>query len=771
MTAKRIDVKGIVQGVGFRPFVYRIAKKNDLKGYVKNMGNYVEIVVSGELNNINAFLSDLKLEKPPLSKIDNISIEDIDENENLNEIYSDFTIKLSDTSEIEEEGTIPPDISICDECLKEIMNKKDRRSNYAFTACTNCGPRFTVIEKLPYDRENTSMTDFPLCEKCIEEYKNPEDRRFHAQATCCDDCGPEVFITDNSGKMISKDIDDAVKFLENGKILAIKGIGGTHLVCSINSDETILELRKRLNRPTQAFAVMSREEYLDLFSKIDENELNTMKSAKKPIVALKKNESYEKYFSKHVSNLNTVGVMLPYSGLHYLLFENTDQIAYIMTSANLPGLPMSINNDQILEKLGNIADYFLLHNRKIVNRCDDSVLKEINGKMELLRRSRGFAPEPVEVNYEKIKKSSKNILALGPELNSVACLVKNNKFYLTQYIGNTGKYETFNYLKDAVENLIKITNTNKIDAIVCDLHPSFNSTLLAKELGERYGIPVTQIQHHESHCYSLMGDSDTFENNVTIAIDGLGYGNDGNIWGGEVFLFKDGKIERTGHLEEQIQPGADLASKYPLRMLASILNKANLNIFEIINEYNYFSQKELKLIGFQLEKNINVSKTTSTGRILDSISALVSLCFERTYDGEPSIRLEALANEHTGKISEIEKLVEDSIKIENNILNTTSLVTKSLEMLNNDEKIEKIAYFIHIALADGLSKIAIETAKKQGIEYIGLTGGVSYNKIISERIVENIEKESLKPLIHERIPNGDGGISFGQAIGYLLNSN
>ncbi|GAA0129252.1 carbamoyltransferase HypF [Methanococcus maripaludis] len=771
MTAKRIDVKGIVQGVGFRPFVYRIAKKNDLNGYVKNMGNYVEIVVSGKLNNIDAFLSDLKLEKPPLSKIDNISIEDIDENENLNEIYGDFTIKLSDTSKIEEEGTIPPDISICDECLKEIMDKKDRRSDYAFTACTNCGPRFTVIEKLPYDRENTSMNDFPLCENCIEEYKNPEDRRFHAQATCCDICGPEIFITDNFGKIISNDICDAVKFLEEGKILAIKGIGGTHLVCSINSDETILELRKRLNRPTQAFAVMSREEYLDLFSNANENELNAIKSPKKPIVALKKNELYEKYFSEHVSNLNTIGVMLPYSGLHYLLFENTNQIAYIMTSANLPGLPMSIDNRQILEKLENIADYFLLHNRKIVNRCDDSVLKEINGKMELLRRSRGFAPEPIEVNYEKIKNSTKNILALGPELNSVACLVKNNKFYLTQYIGNTGKYETFNYLKDAVENLIKITNTNKIDAIVCDLHPSFNSTLFAKELGEKYKIPVTQVQHHESHCYSLMGDSDIFENNVTIAIDGLGYGNDGNIWGGEVFLFKNGKIERAGHLEEQIQPGADLASKYPLRMLASILNKTNLNVSEIIKGYNYFSEKELKLILFQLEKNINVSKTTSTGRVLDSISALVSLCFERTYDGEPSIRLEALANEYTGEISEIEKLVEESIKIENNILDTTSLVVKSLEMLNNNEKIEKIAYFIHIAIADGLSKIAIETAKKQSIEYIGITGGVSYNKIISERIVENIKKESLKPLIHERIPNGDGGISFGQAIGYLLNSN
>ncbi|ABO35833.1 (NiFe) hydrogenase maturation protein HypF [Methanococcus maripaludis C5] len=769
MITKRIDVKGIVQGVGFRPFVYRIAKKNDLKGYVKNMGNYVEIVVFGDLKNIDAFLSDLRLEKPPLSKIDKLSIENIDEN--LNEIYSDFTIKLSENSEIEEEGTTPPDISICGECLKEIMDKKDRRSNYAFTACTNCGPRFTVIEKLPYDRENTSMKDFPLCENCIEEYKNPENRRFHAQATCCDICGPELFITDNSGKIISKDIKDAVKFLENGKIVAIKGIGGTHLVCSINSDKSVLELRKRLNRPTQAFAIMSREEYLDLFSKIDENELNAIISPKKPIVALKKNEFYEKYFSEHVSNVNTIGVMLPYSGLHYLLFENTDQIAYIMTSANLPGLPMSIDNKEILKKLENIADYFLLHNRKIVNRCDDSVLKEINGKMQFLRRSRGFAPEPVEVNYEKIKNNSKNILALGPELNSVACLIKNNKFYLTQYIGNTGKYETFNYLKEATENLINITNTNKIDAIVCDLHPSFNSTIFAKEMGEKYGIPVTQVQHHESHCYSLMGDSDIFENNITIAIDGLGYGNDGNIWGGEVFLFKDGKIERIGHLEEQIQPGADLASKYPLRMLASILNKANLNVSEIINGYDYFSEKELKLILFQLEKNINVSKTTSTGRILDSISALVSLCFERTYDGEPSIRLEALANEYAGKISEIEKLVEDSIKIENNVLNTTYLVVKAIEMLNNNEKIEKIAYFIHIALANGLSKIAIETAKKHNIEYIGITGGVSYNKIISERIVENIKKESLKPLIHEKIPNGDGGISFGQAIGYLLNSN
>lgn len=770
MDLKRIDVKGIVQGVGFRPFVYRIAKENGLKGYVKNMGNYVEIVVSGSSNEIDSFLSDLKTKKPTLSQINDIKITNIDSNE----IYNDFTIKISENTVNEEEGTIPPDISICDDCLNEIMDNRNRRASYAFTACTNCGPRFTVIEKLPYDRENTSMNEFLLCEKCINEYKNPEDRRFHAQATCCETCGPELFITDKSGKIISESVLDAVKLLENGKILAIKGIGGTHLVCSVDSDETVLKLRKRLNRPTQAFAIMSLEKYLNKFSDVEKIELKALTSPKRPIVALTKNDTYNNYFSKHVSNLDTIGVMLPYSGLHYLLFENTKKLAYIMTSANLPGLPMSIENSQILEKLGDIADYFLLHNRKIVNRCDDSVLKQIDGKMTFLRRSRGYAPEPVEINNnEKIKNNSKNILALGPELNSVACLVKNNKFYLTQYIGNTGKYETFNYLKDAVSNLIKITNTNKIDAMVCDLHPSFNSTNFARELSEKYNVPLFQVQHHESHAYSLMGDCDNFNDNITISIDGLGYGSDGNIWGGEVFLFKNGVFERIGHLKEQMQPGGDLATKYPLRMLASILKDTlkKEELLEFIKRYDHFSEKELKMFFFQLEKNINVSKTTSTGRILDSISALISLCFEKTYDGEPSIRLEALANEyHPENDEKIEKLVEESIEINDNVLNTTKIVQKCYEMLNNNETPEKIAYFIHIALSDGLSKIAVENAKKYGIEYIGLTGGVSYNKIISERIIKNIEKEHLKPLIHEKIPNGDGGIAFGQAVGYLLNN-
>jgi hydrogenase maturation protein HypF len=775
---KKITVKGIVQGVGFRPFVYRIAKNNNLRGYVKNMGNYVEIVVMGNKDNINSFLDDLMTKKPPLAQIDEINV--FDELDELKFNYEDFIIEKSQENENnEEEGTIPPDVAICEDCLNEIMDKNDRRYRYPFTACTNCGARFTIVRELPYDRENTSMDEFPLCEDCLNEYKNHKDRRFHAQATCCPKCGPEVFLTDENGNILHKKDDavkNAVKLLKDGYILAIKGVGGTHLACCCDKDDIVLNLRKRLNRPTQPFAVMTKPEYLNLFANFDDTELNLLKSPKRPIVVLEKNEDYDKYFSKHVSNLNTIGVMFPYSALHHLLFDETDKIAYIMTSANLPGLPMAIKNDEILNNLKDIADYFLLHNREIVNRCDDSVLKKINNRMIFLRRSRGYAPEPITVNNLAFK-NDKNILCVGPELNSTACLVKGNKFYLTQYIGKTSKYETFNYLNDAIKNLMKITNTNKIDAVVCDLHPNYNSTKLAHELAEKFGAELYKIQHHRAHAYSLMGDNDVFEDGIFIAIDGLGYGEDGNIWGGEVLKYdkNKNKMERIGHLEEQYQAGGDLATKYPLRMLLSILYKklSRDELIEFIKGYNFFSDKDLKLMLFQLDKKINVVKTTSCGRILDSISAMLSVCYERTYDGEYAIRLESVAENFIKKYPKDYKkcveMVKNDIKIKNNILNTADLVYNCYKMLLNGFEKEFIAHYIHLAIADGLSEIAIKNAERNGINYIGLTGGVSYNKIISERIKENVENNGFKFLYHRRAPNGDGGISFGQGVGYILN--
>ncbi|WP_456472932.1 carbamoyltransferase HypF [Methanocaldococcus sp.] len=753
----KIKVKGIVQGVGFRPFVYRIAKKNNVKGYVKNMGNYVEIYLDGKKEDIDNFIRDLKNKKPPLSRIDSLEI--IECNDII--YFNDFYIIESENSNFEEEGTIPADVSICEECLKELFDKNDRRYRYPFIACTNCGPRFTIVEKLPYDRENTSMRDFPLCEECLKEYKNPLDRRFHAQATCCPVCGPKVFLSDGKNIIAEKDdaIKEAVKLLEEGNILAIKGIGGTHLCCKVSEDEAVLNLRKRLNRPTQPFAVMSKIEYINLFAEIDETEKEVLLSPSRPIVVLRKNQNYDKYFSEYVSNLDTIGVMLPYSGLHYLLFDK--EIAYVMTSANLPGLPMVKDNDEILKKLKGIADYFLLHNRRIVNRCDDSVIKKVGNRFVFLRRSRGYAPEPIEVNVY----NDKNILCVGPELNSTACIVKRNKFYLTQYIGNTSKYETFCYLKDAIDRILKLTNTKKIDVIVCDLHPQYNSTKLAEELSEKFGVEIFRVQHHFAHAYSLLGDNNYFDDAVILSLDGVGYGLDGNIWGGEILLFKDGKLKRVGHLEEQYQLGGDLATKYPLRMLLSILyNAIGDEAFNFIKRYNFFSEKELNILKFQLEKKINCPLTTSTGRVLDAVSSLLGVCFVKTYDGEPSIRLEPIA-------SKFKENIEVEPKIKNNILNTTELIYKAYEMFVNGDSLSKIAHYAHIYIADGLFNIVKKIVDKYGIETIGITGGVSYNKIITERILNNANKENLNFIYHKRVPNGDGGISFGQGIGYIINES
>ncbi|UXM85053.1 carbamoyltransferase HypF [Methanococcus aeolicus] len=786
---KKIIIEGIVQGVGFRPFVYRIAKKHNLNGFVINKGGCVEVMIQGAPKNITQFIQHLKNEKPELSKIDKIEIEETI----TTTIYTDFKIKESESQKEMEKGesTIPADVAICEECLKEMMDKNNRRYNYPFTACTNCGARFTVIKQIPYDRDNTSMDKFPLCKKCLEEYKNPMDRRFHAQATCCSECGPTVFLTDKDGNILytnNNAIEQTVKLLKEGNIFAIKGIGGAHLVCDANNDSAVLELRKRLNRPTQPFAIMAKPEYLKLFANYDNEEINLFKSQKRPIVVFDKNKNYDKYISKFVSDLNTVGAMAQYSGIHHLLFNETEAIAYVMTSANLPGLPMAIENDKIIDSLKNIADYFLLHNRDIINRCDDSVLKKINNRMIFLRRSRGFAPEPIVINNDLINNEdikNRTILCMGAELNSVASLVKGNKFYLTQYIGNTAKYETYNYLENAINNILKITDTQPkdIDAIVCDLHPSFNSSKLAMELGQKYNIKVHRAQHHEAHCYSLLGDNNIFEPATIIAIDGVGYGTDGIIWGGEVFSYIDGIMERIGHFEEQYQAGGDLAAKQPLRMLISILYK-KLEKEELINfikKYNYFTEKELNIILFQLNKKLNVNNTTSCGRILDSVSAMLSVCHERTYDGEYAIKLECVAENFIKNCSDEEykrclEMVKQDIKITKTkddgkyILNTTDLVHNCYKMLLNGFEKEFIAYYIHLAIADGLSEIAIKNSELHNIKYIGLTGGVSYNKIISEKIRQNVENNGFKFLYHKNVPNGDGGICFGQGV-YYLSSN
>ncbi|WP_296869412.1 carbamoyltransferase HypF, partial [uncultured Methanobrevibacter sp.] len=571
MKTEKVLVEGIVQGVGFRPFVYRIATELELSGYVRNLGNVVEIIIQGSDDKIADFIFKLQNELPPIAKINNLETEELSDDEK----YADFTIKESSDS-FSGTSVIPPDLAICDKCLEEINDPNNRRYNYPFNACTDCGPRFTVIENVPYDRDKTTMDDFPLCDECEVEYKNPLDRRYHAEASCCEVCGPSLELYKNDDQTPVKvdcedPLEETAKLLDEGKIFAIKGIGGTHLVANVMLEDTVNLLRERLGRENQAFAVMSPDiETVKGYAIVSDAEEETLLSKERPIVILKKSESYD--FAQSVSpGLHNIGVMLPYAPLHHLLFNHTETPAYIMTSANVPGEPMMITNEEILKNLDTIADYYLIHNRRILNRCDDSVARFRNNELAFIRRSRGYTPEPYDLKgkYTNLNPEfdNLNILALGPELDVTFTILKNSKAYVSQHIGNTNKYRTYEFLQEAIKHMMRITKTDSFDAIACDLHPQFFTTKLAKEYAEEYNCPLIPVQHHHAHGISLLNDNYTNGQNnemIIIAADGVGYGGDGNSWGGEILYTNIKEYERTVSLMPQKMPGGDLCTKYPV---------------------------------------------------------------------------------------------------------------------------------------------------------------------------------------------------------------
>ena len=741
MKALKILTQGIVQGVGFRPYVYRLAIDLDLKGYVRNLGNVVEIIIEGE--NCELFTQRLPKELPPIAKINSMEIKNI-EIEN----YADFKIIESGDS-YSGVSVIPPDIAICDKCLDEIRNPNDRRYKYAFNACTDCGPRFTVIESVPYDRIRTSMDEFPLCDECLVEYKEPLNRRYHGEAICCSDCGPQMEIYEGLEKIDTENpIRLGAEILKEGKILAIKGIGGTHLVVDAYNDEAIKELRKRLNRPNQAFAVMCKDlESLQNYAQLSDKEIATITSNKRPIVILKKKDNYP--FPDSLSpGLHNIGVMLPYSPMHYLLFDEGDIDTYVMTSANIPGEPMMIKNEDIIN---GVNDYSLVHNRQILNRCDDSVIRFRNNELSFIRRSRGYTPEPYTINYES---NELNVLALGPELDVTFSIAKDNIVYPSQHIGNTNKPKTLTFLREAIENMQRITKINEFDIIACDLHPHFFTTRLAYELAEKYDAQVMPIQHHHAHSVALANDS-SIDEMIVIAADGVGFGSDGTSWGGEILYTDIKNFERMGHLESQLMPGGDVATKYPARMLASILKDEDL----IKNYTNYFKygEIEIKNIYKQIQAGINVGKTTSTGRVLDSMAVALEICHERTYEGECSMKLESSAYYST-------KELEIPTVIENNVLNTTEILRDVVKLYQNGEKKADVAAAGQTAVARGLSELALMAAEKKGLSDIGATGGVFYNEAITDTVKNYIENNDFNFIQHKNTCAGDGSVSLGQAI-------
>ncbi|RLI22275.1 carbamoyltransferase HypF [Candidatus Bathyarchaeota archaeon] len=746
-----IKVTGIVQGVGFRPFVYRIAVRHDLVGYVRNRGDAgVEIVVEGEKDKIEKFIKDLKDKRPPLAKIHDLIVNFSDEKGEFKEFR---ILKSSENRELSG-SVVPPDVAICDECLRELRDPNDKRYEYFFITCTDCGPRFTIIEQLPYDRPNTTMREFPMCDFCKGEYENPANRRFHAQTVACPVCGPKAYLTDSRGEKIEVDdpIREAGRLLVEGYILAIKGYGGFHVATATTLSEPIQRLRKVKHRRQKPFAIMARDlEAVKTFAVVGRKEAELLTSYIRPIVLLRKSENY--YLSELIApNLHNVGVMLPYTAMHYMLFDEVEEPAFVMTSANPPNQPIVKDDEQALKRLGKVVDYFLFHNRRIAHRCDDSVLRVHSDRhVCLIRRSRGYAPAPIRLKFS----AKKCVLGLGGELNVASCILNGDKAFLSQHIGDVENIETLNFLEEATRHLVRLTNSH-VDAIACDLHPRFNTTRLAYRLAEEWKCPVIQVQHHHAHIAALMAEYNLTEI-VGIACDGYGYGPDGQAWGGEILYCDREGYRRIGHLEEQPMPGGDLATRYPLRMAAGILaKKMDISEWLISNSiYLPHGKAEAELILKQLEKGVKI-KTSSCGRVLDAVAAILGICHERTYEGEPAMKLESAAI--GGR-----DVLELKPEIKGDIIETSSMVYAVYENTGKF-RVRDLAYSAQQYIAKSLAELAVEKAIELGVKHVGFSGGVACNEQITLTIQKIVEEKGLNFVFHRAVPPGDGGTSFGQTI-------
>jgi hydrogenase maturation protein HypF len=772
-----------------------LARKLDLKGQIVNRGNAgVRLTLQGEEENLEAFLGEIEKTKPKIAFIENIKVIKAESDKR----YSGLTIGKS------EEGrgislTLPPDIAICENCIRDMRNSElQKYYNYPFIACAVCGPRFTTVRELPYDRERSTMVEFPFCKKakpesCMAEYSNFQNRRFHAQTFACSVCGPNYQLYDKEKNSIKTDSIDEIlkittKWIKEGEVAAIKGIGGVHLVCLANDDEPILKLRRRKGkRKYKPFALMVPNlEIIEDYFNISERERALLSSFRRPIVVLEKNKNFNKSdISEFVApGLNNIGIMLPYSGIHYLLFDYIGKQPLVYTSGNKSNIPMAIENEKIFDQLNNLADFFLLHNRPIFQRADDSVLRVHNNKVKLIRRSRGYAPEYLPLPFEVEIPSA---IATGPELAVTGALLRRNRIFQTQHIGNVTHLETYDFLKNALHHMKKLLQIkdSEIKFIACDAHPAFVTTRLAKELSELLNVNLYPIQHHYAHALSLMAENKVAldEKIVCICTDGVGYGEDGNIWGGEVLLCSYHSYTRLGHLENQLMIGGDRCTKYPARMTASIILNTlgvekSVKIFKQISLENDLEYKntELKTIISQFEHadyqfpNENISLTSSTGRIFDVISYILGASNLKSYRGEPAMRLEGLASK--GNPDKINLDIAYSKKNGSYIINTSDLILDVINLLEiKESKRQDIAAKFQKEIGIVFAKVAIKIAKENDLKTIGLTGGVAYNGAFSKVIKETIIKEGFSFIEHNLVPPGDAGISVGQLIGGTFKYN
>lgn len=727
----KIFITGTVQGVGFRPTVYRVAKSLGLRGYVFNKGSNVEIGI--DERDVDEFLDSLMGNLPTLASIDKIELKD----EPIGG-YEDF--KIIDSTKGKKTSVTPVDTAICDGCVREIFDKGNRRYLYPFINCTSCGARFSVTEEIPYDRANTSMRNFEMCEECLAEYENPMDRRFHAQTISCPRCGPKYKLYERDGVLDEKNpVETFASLIDEGAIGIAKSWGGMHIISKFDQAD---RLRKLYKRPTKPFAVMFRdlstiEEYMEL----KEEEENLLSSAQRPIVLLDKMNNLEDVSPELVN----VGVYLPYSGLHYVLFHYLHSDGVIMTSANVSGEPMLIRNG---DAFSLDADYFLLHDREIVNRIDDSVIRCYKDKTFFLRKSRGFVPTDMKVPYED------TVLSLGAGKDVSFSISKDGNLYTSQYIGNTFHYPTLEFLESSKEQMMDFLGLSMdgIDAIGVDMHPRYSTRRYGKELSEEFSIESVEVQHHWAHAASLMLDVGADEM-VALTLDGTGYGTDGKAWGGEILFSRFDSFERIGSLEDIPLIGGDAAIKDPRRIIFAIFTLLE-------RDPPYFGNNELmwKLMP-------KSPKTSSFGRVLDALSCYLGICERMTYDGEPAMKLESYLAVGEPKY-ELETYVEDK---DRKIIRILPLFDQLADYdVETDKEKADLAYSFVFALVKEMIGVAADRG-----EEIGITGGVSYDVPIVS-MAESLAKENvLRFSTHNRVPNGDQGISIGQnvIVSHLINKS
>ncbi|MEN3045041.1 MAG: carbamoyltransferase HypF [Candidatus Hydrothermales bacterium] len=743
-----IKVQGKVQGIGFRPFVYRIALNNNLKGFVRNSNEGAVIEVEGENKNLNKFIKQLKYEKPPLVEFTHIEIKEI-------RLKNDSKFEILKSEEKGEKiALILPDLAICKDCKKEIFDKKNKRFYYPFTNCTNCGPRFSIIENIPYDRKNTTMKIFKMCEECEMEYEDPLDRRFHAQPNACPKCGPKVFLVDNKGNLLyekEKAIEETIKILKQGKIVAVKGIGGFQLLTDATNDESVLELRKRKKRDEKPFALMFKSiSDIRKYAYVNEIEKKLLLSYCSPIVILKAKKKTN--LSKYVSPNNPyIGAMIPYTPLHLLLMDKID-FPVVCTSGNISDEPIAYDNDEAFHRLKDIADYLLMNTRPIERYVDDSVVKVVNKKILIIRRARGYAPLPFI-----LKRKLPQILALGSYLKNTIAISKSDRIIVSQHIGDLDNENSFNAFKKIINDFKNLFEFRP-EFIACDAHPDYLSTKYGEELSKSENIPLMKIFHHHAHVSSCMVENKLEEEVLGVSWDGTGYGRDGKIWGGEFLIcnFKD--FSRFATFREFGILGGDKAMKEPRRSAIGILYEIyKEKIFDLdIDPVKTLSEEEKNIFRTCYEKNIYIFKYTSVGRIFDAVSSILNLKQKITFEGQSAMMLEWLAEDYKkNKISHY-----DFELIGNNpiIINFFPMIEGIITDLKNKINKPHIAFKFHLTLAEIVKKLG-EIA---GDYKILLSGGVFQNKLLTELILRKVKKN--KVYTHSLIPPNDGGISIGQIM-------